>query len=103
MTSTFRRIGEELYKSFYKNDYYNDVSNNINNNNIKQPQSLAMNLLADDYTNLTSLNTYEPKDTDRADSVASTGSSSNQFMQSDVPQIRILSCMIILRTLNQGN
>ena len=91
LTSTFRRIGEEIYKSFYKNDYYNDNSNT--------KQILAVNLAED--CNSLNLNEhdYEIKETEKSNSNAGMNS---QFLQSDLPQIRILSCLIILRTLNQG-
>jgi hypothetical protein len=79
LSSTFRRIGEEIYKSYNKSD--------IMTENTNSKQLVAYNSVEE--LNSQSLSN-EAKDLD------------GQFLQSEIPQIRIISCFIILRTLNQG-
>ncbi len=83
LTSTFRRIGEEIYRSYItKSDPF------IENSNLKQMVT---------FNSIENLNSHhcsiETKDIDTC----------CQFLHSDLPQIRMISCLIILRTLNQGN
>ena len=81
LSSTFRRIGEEIYKSYNKSD--------IMTENTNSKQLVAYNSVEE--LNSQSLSN-EAKDLDGC----------GQFLQSEIPQIRIISCFIILRTLNQG-
>lgn len=83
MTSTFRRIGEEIYRS-----YVNKSDPAIENSNLKQ--ILTFNSIENLKSHQCSI---ETKDIDIC----------CQFLHSDLPQIRMISCLIILRTLNQGN
>ena len=82
LSSTFRRIGEEIYKSYNKSDTMTENTNS--------KQLVAYNSVEE--LNSQSLSN-EVKDLDGC---------GGQFLQSDIPQIRIISCFIILRTLNQG-
>ena len=86
LTSTFRRIGEEIYKSYHQ--YNNKSDSTIENANLKQ----LVNFNSVEDLNTQNLSN-ETKDTDAC----------CKFLQNEIPQIRIISCLIILRTLNQGN
>ena len=69
--------------------YINKSDLSIENSNLKQMVT---------FNSIENLNSHyqysiETKDTDTC----------CQFLHSDLPQIRMISCLIILRTLSQGN
>jgi hypothetical protein len=94
---TFRRIGEELYKSLSKdkinkqvaikskiidNQANKDASSEATSNSYKQTQN--ENFIMKNNSLQTTLN-------------------QKSFLQSENPQIRILAGLIIIRTLSQGS
>lgn len=81
LTSTFRRIGEELYRS-YNTNYQS-------NSNLTSDLACIKN-------NQHSSKTEE--DGDEASNICLF----SLFLQSGNPAVRMLSCLIILRTLSQG-
>ncbi len=84
MSSTFRRIGEELYRSC-------DKTNELNSDTASS-QFVALRL--DDETS--------SKRSESTESVQSTCLFS-LFLQSDNEKVRLLTYLIILRTLTQGS
>jgi hypothetical protein len=69
LSATFRRIGEELYKSYDRN-YMNKNQNDNNSLGKTEQNTLPFFSL---------------------------------FLQSDQPSIRLVACLIILRTLSQAD
>lgn len=81
LTSTFRRIGEELYRSYNKN--YNDNS-------------------ADNCAELVTIKNSEFIQDEVSSETQQKVCLFSLFLQSNNPSVRMLSCLIILRTLSQG-
>ncbi len=91
MTTTFRRIGEEIYKSYEKPTQIEPMASS---------NQLAVSLIP----NETSANA---KDSEGKKITCWTKENKdgllNMFLHSENPQLRLVSCLIVLRTLNQGN
>ncbi len=90
MTTTFRRIGEEIYKSYEKPVQSEPLGNS---------NQLAVYLIPSETT-------ISAKDSEGKKITCFTKENKesvlNMFLHSENPQIRLLSCLIVLRTLNQG-
>ena len=84
LSSTFRRIGEELYRSYDRN--------------IETTSDTA-------YSQLVALRLEDESSSKRSESSEGTKSTClfSLFLQSDNKNVRLLSCLIILRTLTQGS
>lgn len=90
MTTTFRRIGEEIYKSYEKP---------IQNEFLANSNQLAVSLIPNETATIAKDSegkkiTFLTKETKEG--------LQNTFLHSENPQIRLVSCLIVLRTLNQG-
>jgi len=90
LTTTFRRIGEEIYRS-YEKPIQSEPLLNLN--------QLAVSLMPNEATTIAK--DFEDKKLaclpkEKRESLM------NMFLHSENPQIRLVSCLIVLRTLNQG-
>lgn len=90
LSSTFRRIGEELYRSYDRN-YENSL--------VEEASQQLVSVRLD---------SHEDRDSEVQNEISSNNNSSKTsclfslFLQSDNSNVRLLSCLIILRTLSQG-
>lgn len=90
LSSTLRRIGEELYRSYEKRD---------------QPESYKSLTVVSSSSAVIGSTTGLTQKTASQGLASMTGAQNclfSQFLQSDNPHARLLSCLIILRTLTQG-
>lgn len=90
LTTTFRRIGEEIYKSYEKP---------IQSESLANSNQLAVSLIPNETGTIA-------KDSEGKKITCLTKETKegllNMFLHSENPQIRLVSCLIVLRTLNQG-